>query len=538
MSRRRLTPPLARAAVALALATTATGAVGTAANACIESEPLDITDRDDLVSILYSVWFDPVIPETGTPAPPDISDIFATANATQTAPAWGPLGAFHYWSEPDGGYYRSDDRDVIRRHMTQLEAAGVDFIIIDNSNANSTWPTAYYEDIFLDPVAVLLDEMLTMRHEGIDTPHVVFWNRTSPAEADPGFAGKGIRDEFYTPGTYDELFVEWDGKPLMLGTDTTPTALDADFTQRRMWGLQPSLAAGEWSFLQPYPQSVAMNGADPEQLSVATAFQESYMSHPLTATPRRGGITFATEWQRAFDVRPKIVTLTWWNEWIAQRFEDEYGNTRFVDNFTDEYSRDIEPSSGPLGDRYLDYMEGYIAAYKAHDPFPTGLVDESVALGGFETGEEGWVAGTGTASAVSRFGDASASVPNAADGARLLSAESSAVTGETWRSVVRSFEREVDFSQHEVLRVDLDHWGGAPGATDYEARVIVHAADATTRSTTVLSPGGSWQTIELDLSGWTSRSEVTSIEIGFRAVGSTTPWVSKFFVDDIRLDAS
>ncbi|WP_162942747.1 hypothetical protein [Cryobacterium soli] len=418
--------------------------------------------------------------------------------------------------------------------MAQLESAGVDFIIVDNSNADSTWPSAYYDQLFLDPVRILLDEMLTMRAEGLDTPHVVFWNRTSSAEPDPAFAGIGIRDEFYAPGTYDELFVEWGGKPLMLATDVVPTSLATTFTQRKMWGLQPSLGSSEWSFLQPHPQQVAMTGGMPEQVTVATAFQESYMSHPLTATPRRGGTTFASQWQRAFDVRPKIVTVTWWNEWIAQRFENGSGQTQFVDNFTNEYSRDIEPSSGPLGSRYLDYLTDYITAYKAHDPFPLGLVDSQVPLGGFETGTEGWLPGSGTATATSVFPSSPASIPAASTGAKLLSAESSAVAGATWRKVIRTFERPVDASQHRYLRLSLDHWGGAPGATDYEAVVTVRAQDGSSRTVTVLSPGGSWQSISIDLVGWPARNKVTEIEIGFRAVGSTAPWVSKFFVDDVR----
>jgi hypothetical protein len=538
MGRRRLRCGLA-IATSLALAGAMTAVNRAPAHADAEaadaaSASLDITGSSDVVSILYSVWFNPVVTTSGTPLPNDISRIYEAANAAGTAPSWGPLGAFHYWDEPAGGYYRSDDRAVIRRHMAQIQSAGIDFIIIDNSNADSSWPTAYYDELFLDPVAVLLDEMLAMRDEGLDTPHVVFWNKTSSAEADPAFAGKGIRDAFYAPGTYDELFVEWDGKPLMLGTELKPASLDADFTQRVMWGLQPTLAPSEWSFLQPHPQQVSMTGSTAEQITVATAFQETYMSLPHTATPRRGGTTFATQWQRAFAARPKVVTVTWWNEWIAQRFEDSAGATRFVDNFTPEYSRDIEPSAGPLGSRYLDYLTAYVTAYKAHDPFPEGLVDDTMPLGDFETGAEGWLAGGGTASVSSAFQSSAQSVPTAASGKKVLDATSSAVNGDAWRFATRQFERPVDASEYGQLRLSLDHWGGAPGATDYEATLRITAADGTSVSTTVLSPGGFWQTISLDISSWPARDSITAIDVGFRAVGSGSPWVSKFFVDNVH----
>ena len=46
-------------------------------------------------------------------------------------PAYGPKGYFHYWGEPEAGYYRSDDPWVIRRNIAMMVAAGVDFIYFD-----------------------------------------------------------------------------------------------------------------------------------------------------------------------------------------------------------------------------------------------------------------------------------------------------------------------------------------------------------------------------------------------------------------------
>lgn len=103
---------------------------------------------------------------------------------------------------------------------------------------------------------------------------------------------------------------------------------------RKMWGLQSKLADGEWSFLQDAPQNVASSGSVVEQVSVCTAKQGSYISDKSTATSREEGKTFQTQWQRAFDVKPKVVLLTWWNEWMAQRQADDgAGNPQFVDNF-------------------------------------------------------------------------------------------------------------------------------------------------------------------------------------------------------------
>ena len=85
-----------------------------------------------------------------------------------------------------------------------------------------------------------------------------------------------------------------------------------------------------------------------------------------TATGRKNGAPFHTQWQNAFNVRPKIVVLAWWNEWVAQR----QPNGQFVDLYTPEYSRDLEPMKGGFGDQYYQWMIQYIAAYKGHKTCP------------------------------------------------------------------------------------------------------------------------------------------------------------------------
>ncbi len=91
-----------------------------------ETEPvgLDITDKSDLVGICYSVWFDYIL-GSGTVPVENWANITEILAGNQN---WGGPTQFHYWAKPFIGYYRSSDRTVIRRHMTQLYRAGVDFI--------------------------------------------------------------------------------------------------------------------------------------------------------------------------------------------------------------------------------------------------------------------------------------------------------------------------------------------------------------------------------------------------------------------------
>jgi hypothetical protein len=88
---------------------------------------LDITKKIDLVGICYSTWFT-AIRESGIYHDKTISDILAE-NGT-----WGKESHFHYWAEPELGFYTSEDKSVIRTHMTQLSEMGVDYIIVDNTN--------------------------------------------------------------------------------------------------------------------------------------------------------------------------------------------------------------------------------------------------------------------------------------------------------------------------------------------------------------------------------------------------------------------
>lgn len=294
---------------------------------------------------------------------------------------WGPVNAFHFWGEPAIGYYRSDDKSVIRTHMTQLADAGVDFIIIDNTNAQANiWGAgtagSYWDLMVTKSCQALLDTILQMRAEGKKTPYVVFWNRVD----DQGWATPAqVYKEFYKSGKYKDCWVYWDGKPLMLvnilnqsgSTDVRKFAYRNEFTLRQQTVaiLSGTMAKNEWSFL--YDGSVPCKDANGnyEQISVYVARQSTYMSNASTAVGRRGGETFYKQWQRAFRYHPKVVTLTWWNEWAAQRFVIN-GESVFVDNYNQEYSRDIEPMKGGHGDQYYRWMKQYIAAYKAHQACP------------------------------------------------------------------------------------------------------------------------------------------------------------------------
>lgn len=333
---------------------------------------LDITDKTDLVSICYSVWFDAILGKSGGYVDNwhNITEILAGKQA------WGRSPSFHYWAKPAEGYYCSSNKAVIRKHMTQLYTAGVDFIIIDLTNAGDGYLGASaWTDYIQKPMDAICDTIMEMRAEGLGTPYVVFWVGDGN-----GPLYKELYDKYHAVEKWKDCFVYWEGKPFMLTTHKTPAEFPYPdlFTVRSMWGLGVKYDEGQWSFLSINNHDKVTNGPDgkPEQVSVAVASQETYMSNLETAHGREGGMFWYAQWTTAFEYRPKIVTLTWWNEWTAQRLEVSPGNFQFTDNYNEDYSRDIEPMEGGHGDQYYQWMIEYISAYKGGLTCPVLIEDE------------------------------------------------------------------------------------------------------------------------------------------------------------------
>ena len=321
---------------------------------------LDITDRYDLVSICYSVWFDGILGEGSEP----VTDFRNISEVLAGRQEWGSEGQFHYWGKPAQGYYRSTDKAAIRNNMTLLAAAGIDFIILDYTNANDNYVTnaSHGETWAFAPLRAMCETIVEMRAEGKETPYIVLWCGMSKGALIDAFY-----ERFYTVEEWRDCFVYWDGKPFMISTKSESSFPRLDlFTVRHMWGLTNEKC---WRFLNvDNSKTVYINNGVLEQLSVAVATQETYMSEP-TAHGRQGGRFFYEQWTTAFKYHPKVVTVTWWNEWAAQRFIID-GKTTLVDNYTQEYSRDIEPMEGGHGDLYYRWLCEYVRAYKAGEECP------------------------------------------------------------------------------------------------------------------------------------------------------------------------
>jgi hypothetical protein len=360
---------------------------------------------EKFVGVFYYIWhgshgydtaFNPS-PESGEgPAPKDdtayrspyvIEDILAQP---ASAREWGPVHAFHHWGESRWGFYLADDEWVIRRNAQLLADAGVDVIFFDVTNGFT------YRDTYLKICRIYE----AMRAEGNRTPQVAFvaWNGDAAAPR--------VYEDFYKKGLHSELWFRWKGKPLILCKRSQVNEEMAQFfTVRESWAWTNSDGwfgdgKDKWPWLADTPQGYGWHDAPdkPEQVAVATA------QHPITnkgksfhdgrqpATEDRRteqGLYFAEQWKHALDVDPEFIFITQWNEWIAQRFVAEgpmqlagqaigKGDTYFVDLYTMEYNRDIEPMRGGYGDNYYYQMVDGIRRFKgtAAPALPGSFTDD------------------------------------------------------------------------------------------------------------------------------------------------------------------
>ena len=82
------------------------------------------------------------------------------------------------------------------------------------------------------------------------------------------------------------------------------------------------------------------------------------------------GRNFAEQWSRAFELDPKLVFVTGWNEYIAGQFGEQdiwHGEPySFVDQYSWDCSRDIEPNKGwgSRGDVYYYQLIDYVRKFK------------------------------------------------------------------------------------------------------------------------------------------------------------------------------
>ena len=332
-----------------------------------------------------------------TDGPYDVSKILAKdpdALKKSDSPLWGPIGLGHYWGEPLYGYYLSSDPWVLRRHAQSLADAGIDTVLFDTTNAVT------YKDVYMK----LCEVFAQVRKDGGRTPQIAFMVNT-----EAGKTALEIYNDLYRPGLYKELWFQWQGKPLMIcDPEAANDELKKFFTLRRAhWPFEMINTKNAWHWEAAYPQPYGYTD-DPskaEQVNVSIAQnlrakdgKVTNMSYgdargrsfhngkqDITADSVNEGYNFEEQWKRAYELQPPFVMVTGWNEWVAGRWGEPKGPVTFVDQFSEEYSRDIEPMKGGHNDNYYWQLVSNVRKFKGAPALPESSAPKKVNLdGGFE----------------------------------------------------------------------------------------------------------------------------------------------------------
>lgn len=280
------------------------------------------------------------------------------------------------WGTPLLGFYKSDNRRVIRQHARWLSEAGADFLFVDWSNNlgyeyDPARPRPDF-DMIEGATFVLFDELAKMRAAGEKTPCISIFlgcPNTPSAFANGQMQRKAnqVWDQFVANPLYRPLVQEYGGKPLLVVYVGTPAPLqsgvpvwnDPRFAVRYMTGFVTQQHAlteanrvskyGYWSWEDRGAQTYPVSSGHPEAMVVNAAWR----TDPEAPTPgRQNGNTFRAAWARARQIGPKFAIVVSFNEW--GRGEQPSADV----------SKDIEPSR-EFGHLYLNILKQQVALFKA-----------------------------------------------------------------------------------------------------------------------------------------------------------------------------
>ncbi len=313
-----------------------------------------------------------------------------------------PDGRPFFWNEPIWGYYSDLDEYVIRKNAELLADAGVDVIFFDCTNDTATWDNACLK---------LFEVFEKAKEDGVNVPKMAYMLPFSADRNTTTVSLKHLYEEIYSQGKYKDLWFMWDGKPMIMAhskalkkTDKLEKEISEFFTFRTN---DPSYFTSDkpfrkktWGWCSDYPQakygyslngrveqmcvSVAQNARD-GKLSAQNAegnvqgrsfthgdFTYSYNYGGKTINVDKNiensdfyGLNFQQQWDYAIECDPDFIFVDGWNEWIAGRWSEWEGTPNaFPDQFSDEHSRDIEPSTGRLKDYYYSQLAANIRRFK------------------------------------------------------------------------------------------------------------------------------------------------------------------------------
>ena len=347
------------------------------------------------VGIFYWPWFS----EKSTTGVYNNTEILKMENGLKLLtslkdvnPDISPAYQDHYWDEPLFGYYHSQDKWVIRRHLRMLGLAGVDYICFDATNGIAFSAVA-------KTVLSCIDEL---QKEGFNPPRLTFYTHYKSMQV-----VKRLYKDVYSANYCPNGWYTYDGKPMIIaytepkddikatGGPYKPAKYNDEIANfftfvRPEWPNEyrmynDSIAWVEWKYPIPYHGKFSAMTVSPSA-HVGCPYSYSLTGHTTNWgrgwDPQSGqnisenvekGTFFQLNWDRALDRDPDMIFVGGWNEWTMTK-QEWGGEYAFVDNVNLEYSRDIEPMKGGCNDAFYMQMTDNIRKYKKTE-VPAGKFD-------------------------------------------------------------------------------------------------------------------------------------------------------------------
>ena len=366
--------------------------------------------EDRTVALFYWSWH--VSQDSGEPLNiQKFVEQYPEAKNDYSFSKWPKRATVNFWNESIFGFYKTNDKWVLRKHAEMLANAGVDVIFFDNTNGTFT---------FKDSYKFIFETFQEALDDGVDVPKISFLlpfgddkNKNTDKQL------RSIYQDIFLKNKYQKLWFYWDGKPMVMAHQSYVDASDLLGKEIRKFftfrGGQPGYLVGgtdynTWGWLSTYPQAVYHSRSEKkvvEQMTVGVAVNHNAKTHQITAMNGENvigrtytskgydtrenavclGANFEEQFEYALQVDPRVIFITGWNEWIAGRYEKwpDSGavvKNAFPDEFNDEFSRDIEPSKGQLRDNYYYQMVSYIRKYKGCAEQPKASEAKTVDIKG------------------------------------------------------------------------------------------------------------------------------------------------------------
>lgn len=294
---------------------------------------------------------------------------------------YSPVAVDYFWTEPLYGYYNSCDPWVLERQVQIFITLGIDFLGFDATN------TVFYQDAY-----VALFKVLEKYHEqGYKVPKVMFLLNAQSATR-----LRSVYEDYYKPEANIYELPEYlryapNGKPLVsadLGELEAAGAAVEDLTsyfevKHTWWPNEPaenypnSFSWMDWGWPQTNFEDGYINVSVAQHVSGRFSNRDAGnwgrgYNHKTNRNERSGirtGTNYQSQWGSVFDLLEKDssavsnVFITGYNEWVAGKWVDN-GAAYFVDQFNEEYSRDIEPMKGGYADNYLLQTAANVRRFK------------------------------------------------------------------------------------------------------------------------------------------------------------------------------